>query len=119
MSCLRSSPFISAVLGGVFLFFLLAGQVQAAELRPYSPPIQQQAPAMEQQMRPVPRTVVPADPLETYYQKFERDAVKLTSPQKEQLIQAFSGQLDVARRSNQWDQVAHYARLIEILNLRR
>jgi hypothetical protein len=107
----------------VFPFF--AGQVQAEELRPYSPPIQQQAPRMEkrqpsfQKALPAPKPVEPADPLEAYYLQFERKAATLTPEQRAQLIDAFSDQLDTARESKQWEQVAHYARLIEILGRRR
>lgn len=122
MSCLRGSPLIAAVIGWIFLFFPLAGQIKASELRPYSPPIQQQAPPMEQRQPsyqlspPVPKAVEPANPLEAYYQQFECDAANLTQGQRDQLIREFSNQLDTARRSKQWEEVAHYARLIDILS---
>jgi hypothetical protein len=126
MNRLRSFSFLATLLGGIILLFPVAGQIQAAELRPYSPPIQQQAPPLEPSPRyyknapaPSPPPVAPANTLEAYYRKFERDAANLTQPQRDRLMQAFSGRLDSARQNRQWEEVAHYARLIEILSKRR
>jgi len=124
MNCLRGSPLIAVVLGWV-LFSSLAVQSKASELRPYSPPIQQQAPPMEQRQPtyqltvPAPKAVEPANPLETYYQKFERDTANLSQAQRDKLIDAFSTRLDSARSNKKWDEVTHYSRLIDILSKRR
>jgi hypothetical protein len=121
MNWYKDSTLKKLILGGVFLFSLLSMQVQAAELRPYTPPIQQQAPSMEQrrpsyqQSLPAQKAIEPAGQLDSYYRSFESNTSKLTKEQRDKLIEAFSEQLDAAVKSKQWEKVAHYLKLIEIL----
>ena len=121
MNRLRSSPLITAMCGLAFVLIMRV-PIEAAELRPYSPPVQQQAPPTDynqpiyQQSQPRPKSTEPADPLNSYYRQFALDAVNLTQEQRDQLINVFSDQLDTARSSQQWDKVIHYSRLIDILS---
>ena len=121
MSYLQVRTLTAVLLGWCLFFLLLAELLQAAELRPYSPPIQQQAPTVERlpksspNFRTEPKPVKPTNPLEAYYEQFKRDASTLTQNQKNQLIKEFSAQLDNARQGMQWEEVAHYARLLDIL----
>lgn len=69
-----------------------------------------------QESPPTQTVIEQTDPLKAYYYKFQRDAEKLTQEQKVQLIEEFSGQLDAAQSSEQWDKVTHYSRLIDILS---
>jgi len=99
----------------------MAGQIQAGELRPYSPPIQQQAPVMEPrrpsypELAPAPKAVEPADPREKFYQDFERKVKNLKPEQKAELEKAFNQRLKTAQKNNQWEEVIHYGKLLKIL----
>lgn len=96
------------VLGGM----LLAASVQAAELRPYNPPIQQTRPY--EQRAPEP-SVAPSN----YYLDFAEKTARLSPQQRQQLVSIFTQRLNEATRTKKWDEARHYARLLEILNQRR
>lgn len=86
--------------------------ILAGELRPYNPPVQQQAPLYEQR----PQIRQPAQ--DPYYRDFAEKTARLTPKQKEALVKIFTQRLNEASKAKKWDETRHYAKLLEILNSR-
>jgi hypothetical protein len=96
----------------IILCSLFAGTTLAAELRPYAPPVQQSLPY--EQKRQIQQQPI-QDP---YYQDFAAKTARLTSEQRQSLINIFTQRLNDASRAKNWDEARHYAKLLEILNTR-
>ena len=91
---------------------MLCGSIaQAAELRPFNPPIQQTRPYEQRAPEPV---FAPSN----YYRDFAEKTARLTPQQRQQLITIFTQRLNEATRAKKWDEASHYAQLLEILNKR-
>lgn len=86
---------------------LSAGAVFAAELRPLvTPPfVTSTSPTAEQRAA-----------LERYYQDFTLEARYLTPQQRVALAASFEAQRRAAERDGRAGEMAHYARLLDILN---
>jgi len=97
-------------LGSVFL----CTTAQTAELRPYSPPVQQTRPY--EQRAPEPRE--PSFAPSNYYRDFAEKTARLSPQQRQQLVTIFTQRLNEASRAKKWEEARHYARLLEILNQR-
>lgn len=85
--------------------------IQAGELRPYTPPVQQSRPY---EQKPLMQQPAP-DP---YYQDFAAKTARLDAKQKEYLTKVFSQRLNEASKAKRWDEARHYAKLLDILNTR-
>jgi len=83
--------------------------LQAGELRPYAPPVQQSRPYEQKPMIRQPAQ----DP---YYQDFAAKTAGLNAKDKQYLTKIFTQRLNEASKAKKWDEARHYAKLLDILN---
>jgi len=88
-----------------------ASIIQAGELRPYTPPVQQSRPYEQKPLLRQPAQ----DP---YYQDFAAKTARLDAKQRAYLTKVFSQRLNEASKAKRWDEARHYAKLLDILHTR-
>jgi hypothetical protein len=114
MSNSRGSILMSGVSALVLFFLSLSGQAWPAELRPYPPP-PNQAPSRPWEQRYDQTEDQQYDQTGDFYEQFRRRADDLSVEEREELKEKLEMRIDDAYKNNQWNELRHYIRLLEIV----
>jgi hypothetical protein len=114
MSYSRVSILMTGVFALVLFFLALSGQAWPAELRPYPPP-PNQAPSRPWEQRYDQTEDQQDDHNEGFYEEFRLKTNDLSVEEREELKEKLEMRIDDAYKNNQWNELRHYIRLLEIV----